>query len=107
MASQGSQGHNSQLFGIALSIYDPVELGNSQHSQGTHKMSDKKFSGKVVVVTGATSGIGHACAMAFANEGAKVVCVGRKEEALKEVAEEVRNAGIGRGDHPGGPLERC
>ena len=56
-------------------------------------MSDKKFSGKVVVVTGATSGIGHACAMAFANEGAKVVCVGRKEEALKEVAEEVRNAG--------------
>jgi NAD(P)-dependent dehydrogenase (short-subunit alcohol dehydrogenase family) len=56
-------------------------------------MSDKKFSGKVVVITGATSGIGHACAMAFANEGAKIVCVGRKEAVLKEVAEEIRNTG--------------
>ena len=93
MASQGSQGHNSRLFGIALSIYDPVELANTQHSQGTHKMSDKKFSGKVIVVTGATSGIGHACALAFANEGARVVCVGRTEEALKQVAEEIRTAG--------------
>jgi len=56
-------------------------------------MSDKKFSGKVAVVTGATSGIGHACALAFANEGAKIVCVGRKEDALQEVADEIRAAG--------------
>ena len=58
-------------------------------------MSDKKFAGKVAVVTGATSGIGHACAVGFANEGANVVCVGRKEEALKSVADEVRGA-VGR-----------
>jgi NAD(P)-dependent dehydrogenase (short-subunit alcohol dehydrogenase family) len=57
-------------------------------------MSDKKFAGKVAVVTGATSGIGHACAIGFANEGANVVCVGRKEEALKSVADEVRAAGV-------------
>ena len=56
-------------------------------------MSDKKFNGKVVVVTGATSGIGHACALAFAKEGAKIVCVGRKEEALREVTDDIRNAG--------------
>lgn len=56
-------------------------------------MSDKKFAGKVAVVTGATSGIGHACAVGFANEGANVVCVGRKEEALKTVADEIRSAG--------------
>ena len=56
-------------------------------------MSDKKFAGKVAVVTGATSGIGHACAVGFANEGAKVVCVGRKEDALKSVVDEVRGAG--------------
>jgi len=56
-------------------------------------MIDKRFSDKVAVVTGATSGIGHACALAFANEGAKIVCVGRNEQALKEVADEIRNTG--------------
>ena len=56
-------------------------------------MNDKKFGGKVAVVTGATSGIGHACAVGFAKEGANVVCVGRKEEALKSVVDELRNAG--------------
>ena len=56
-------------------------------------MSDKKFSGKVAVITGATSGIGHACAIAFANEGANVVCIGRKEDVLNEVAQEIRDAG--------------
>jgi NAD(P)-dependent dehydrogenase (short-subunit alcohol dehydrogenase family) len=71
----------------------PSDFRNRQHSQGTDKMSEKKFSGKVVVVTGATSGIGHACALAFANEGAKIVCVGRNEDALKEVTDDIKNAG--------------
>ena len=48
-------------------------------------MNEKQFSGKVALVTGATSGIGQACAVAFAQAGAKVVCVGRKAEALKEI----------------------
>ena len=43
------------------------------------------LSGKVAFVTGATSGIGRACAMAFAQAGANVVCVGRKEDALMEL----------------------
>ena len=53
-------------------------------------MSDKRFSGKVALVTGATSGIGQACALAFATAGAKVACVGRKENALQEVVERIR-----------------
>ena len=48
-------------------------------------MSEKQFSGKVALVTGATSGIGRACAIAFAQAGAKVVCIGRKADALKEI----------------------
>ena len=36
-------------------------------------MNEKQFSGKVALVTGATSGIGQACAIAFAQGGAKVV----------------------------------
>jgi len=56
-------------------------------------MNDKQFNGKVAFVTGATSGIGQACAIAFANAGAKVVCVGRKAEALEDVENKIRELG--------------
>lgn len=53
-------------------------------------MSDKRFAGRVTLVTGATSGIGQACAIAFAAASAKVVCVGRREAALQNVSERIR-----------------
>ena len=53
-------------------------------------MSERQFTGKVAFVTGATSGIGQACAMAFAKAGAKVVCIGRNEEALTDVEQRIR-----------------
>lgn len=56
-------------------------------------MNEKHFTGKVAFVTGATSGIGHACATAFAEAGANVVCVGRKEDALREVEQKIREIG--------------
>ncbi|HJP90985.1 MAG TPA: glucose 1-dehydrogenase [Pyrinomonadaceae bacterium] len=56
-------------------------------------MNEKQFTGKVAFVTGATSGIGQACAIAFANAGAKVVCVGRKEAALKDLEQRIREIG--------------
>lgn len=52
-------------------------------------MNERQFTGKVALVTGATSGIGHACALAFANEGANVVCIGRKTEALEDVEQRI------------------
>ena len=56
-------------------------------------MTDKKFAGKIALVTGATSGIGQACALAFATAGARVACVGRKEAALQNVSEKIRSVG--------------
>ena len=51
------------------------------------------FSGKVVIVTGASSGIGRAAAVAFAKEGAEVLLVGRRERALRELSAEIAMAG--------------
>lgn len=56
-------------------------------------MNEKQFAGKVAFVTGATSGIGQACAIAFAEAGANVVCVGRKEDALRDVENIIRETG--------------
>jgi NAD(P)-dependent dehydrogenase (short-subunit alcohol dehydrogenase family) len=52
-----------------------------------------KLSGKAAVVTGAGSGIGRATALLFAEEGAAVAVADRREEAAREVAEEILEAG--------------
>ena len=51
------------------------------------------FSGKTIIVTGATSGIGRATAEAFGREGAAVVLVGRNETALSDVVRSISDAG--------------
>ncbi|MDT0401388.1 MULTISPECIES: SDR family NAD(P)-dependent oxidoreductase [Streptomyces] len=52
----------------------------------TTDSADRTFSGQVVIVTGAGTGIGRATAIAFAEAGARVLGVGRREEPLKETA---------------------
>ncbi len=53
----------------------------------------RKMSDSVVVITGASSGIGRATAQAFAEKGATVVLAARRERPLEEVAAECRNLG--------------
>jgi NAD(P)-dependent dehydrogenase (short-subunit alcohol dehydrogenase family) len=50
------------------------------------------LQGKTVLITGASRGIGKAIAFALAEEGANVVLSSRRQEALDEVAAELRTA---------------
>jgi short-subunit dehydrogenase len=50
-------------------------------------MSQNRFQDRVVVITGASSGIGRAAAFEFAREGARLVLVARNETQLREVAD--------------------
>ena len=49
------------------------------------------LTGRVAVVTGASQGIGRACAIALARHGARVALVARNQQKLEEVAQEIAN----------------
>ncbi len=53
----------------------------------------KNFKNKVVVITGASSGIGKALAYEFANRGARIVAAARTIEALQTIQSDIQKSG--------------
>jgi len=47
-----------------------------------------RLTGKVAIITGAGTGIGRACALAYAREGAKLILAARRRDVLEAVAAE-------------------
>ena len=57
-------------------------------------MDNKRFVGQVAVITGAANGIGRACAVRFAQEGASVVCLDLNTDYNEAAAAECRDLGV-------------
>lgn len=89
-ASVAAAGVSSLAAGIGIGAHEvPLAPGNMP-GQG-------RFANKVVMITGATSGIGRAAALAFAREGARVSFCGRREALGQDVEREIRDkAGTAR-----------
>ncbi|MFE3193762.1 SDR family NAD(P)-dependent oxidoreductase [Nocardia sp. NPDC059240] len=68
-------------------------LGTNASPPAFHPSGRRRFEDKVVLITGATSGIGAAAAQQFAAEGAKVAFCGRRVERGKDVERRIRAAG--------------
>ena len=72
--------------GIAVGAHEVPRVPRSVSSR-------QRFANKVVMITGATSGIGRAAAIAFAREGARVAFCGRREALGLNVEREIRDKG--------------
>ena len=64
--------------------YDTYDFISPSRFKGTLK-------GKVVLITGASAGLGKAAALAFAAAGASVACVARRQAQLDEVVSEIQD----------------
>ncbi|HEX9407506.1 MAG TPA: SDR family NAD(P)-dependent oxidoreductase [Thermoanaerobaculia bacterium] len=71
-------------------------MGQKHTNESTQSsvLSPQSFSGKTVVITGASSGIGRATALEFARRGANLVIAARRAELLEEVARLCRESGV-------------
>jgi NADP-dependent 3-hydroxy acid dehydrogenase YdfG len=69
-------------------------VGSDNVHDSIHRRRDRlNISGAVVVVAGASSGIGEATALAFAQRGARVVVAARRTERLDALVERIERAG--------------
>jgi NAD(P)-dependent dehydrogenase (short-subunit alcohol dehydrogenase family) len=79
--------------GAAAGAAGGVALAAAPDAARTRVEGRRRFAGKAVLITGATSGIGAAAAAMFAAEGGKVAFCGRRQDRGQAVERAIRAAG--------------
>ncbi len=75
-----------------------LRMNSASYAQGapnnvhSRRVSTLDLKNKVVLITGATAGIGAACAWQFAEEGCHLVLVGRRDERLQSLKKDIMSA---------------
>ncbi len=77
----------------AIMLVNPPIFADGTRDSPQVALSRKRFQDQVVIVTGASRGIGLGIAQLFAREGAKLVLVGRDEQALRLATENICRGG--------------
>jgi NAD(P)-dependent dehydrogenase (short-subunit alcohol dehydrogenase family) len=82
------------LSGVTIAAAGAATVAYAQQQPASARANPQgRFAGKVVAITGATSGIGRVAAQEFAREGAKVAFCGRREALGHEVEATIRAFG--------------
>jgi len=89
MLSMGGLG----VAGVATTFARKGQANPSRPQPTAASTQAGRFAGKVVLITGATSGIGETTARMFAKEGAKVFFCGRRETLGQQVEASIRSWG--------------
>jgi len=75
------------------SAFQPIFLAEIPSGERESEGAAMKLEGRVALITGASQGIGHACALALARQGASIAVAARNQQKLDELVKEIETAG--------------